>query len=255
VLALEEVVVSGVASGREGLSKSLQGRAAGVSVSDKNIGINETSSSLQTEQIENQTTVDFEISIPFTVNSDNKSYSVDMAVYQLPAFYEYLCVPKIDRGAFLIANIVDWEKYSLLEGEANVFFEETYVGKTILDVRNSSDTLQISLGRDKSISVNREKTKDLTSRRFIGNRKEEVRNWKTIIRNNKGQKINMVVYEQVPVSTNSEIEVIVQKISSAKHNPENGEIKWEFTLEPAQTKEFEIQYTVRFPRNRNLIVE
>jgi hypothetical protein len=65
----------------------------------------------------------------------------------------------------------------------------------------------------------------------------------------------MVVYEQVPVSTNSEIEVIVQKISSAKHNPENGEIKWEFTLEPAQTKEFEIQYTVRFPRNRNLIVE
>ncbi|MDP3452317.1 MAG: mucoidy inhibitor MuiA family protein [Bacteroidales bacterium] len=255
MLALEEVVVSGVASGREGLSKSLQGRAAGVSVSDKNIGINETSSSLQTEQIENQTTVDFEISIPFTVNSDNKSYSVDMAVYQLPAFYEYLCVPKIDRGAFLIANIVDWEKYSLLEGEANVFFEETYVGKTILDVRNSSDTLQISLGRDKSISVNREKTKDLTSRRFIGNRKEEVRNWKTIIRNNKGQKINMVVYEQVPVSTNSEIEVIVQKISSAKHNPENGEIKWEFTLEPAQTKEFEIQYTVRFPRNRNLIVE
>jgi hypothetical protein len=255
VLALEEVVVSGVASGREGLSKSLQGRAAGVSVSDKNIGINETSSSLQTEQIENQTTVDFEISIPFTVNSDNKSYSVDMAVYQLPAFYEYLCVPKIDRGAFLIANIVDWEKYSLLEGEANVFFEETYVGKTILDVRNSSDTLQISLGRDKSISVNREKTKDLTSRRFIGNRKEEVRNWKTIIRNNKGQKINMVVYEQVPVSTNSEIEVIVQKISSAKHNPENGEIKWEFTLDPAQTKEFEIQYTVRFPRNRNLVVE
>jgi hypothetical protein len=125
----------------------------------------------------------------------------------------------------------------------------------ILDVRYSTDTLQISLGRDKGISVNREKTKDLTSRRFIGSKKEEVRNWKTTVRNNKGQKINMVVYEQVPVSTNAEIEVIIQKDSDGKHNPENGEIKWEFTLEPSETKEFEIQYAVRFPRIRNLNVE
>jgi hypothetical protein len=255
ILALEEVMVTGYGGVRKGLAQSLQGRTAGVSVNDKNVRIGGASTTLQTAQVENQTTVDFEISIPFTVNSDNKSYSVDMAVYELPAFYQYRSVPKIDRGAFLIANIVDWEKYSLLEGEANVFFEDTYVGKTILDVRYSSDTLQISLGRDKSISVHREKTKDLTSRRFIGNRKEEVRNWKTSVRNNKGQKINMIVYEQVPVSTNSEIEVNVQKNSGAKHNTENGEIKWEFTLEPSETKEFEIQYSVRFPRNRNLVVE
>lgn len=255
MLALEEVVVTGYGKSRKGLTKSLQGRVAGVSTSDDNIRIRGTSSILPTEQVENQTTVDFEISIPFTVNSDNKSYSVDMAVYELPAFYQYLSVPKIDRGAFLIANIVDWEKYSLLEGEANVFFEDTYVGKTILDVRYSSDTLQISLGRDKSISVNREKTKDLTSKRFIGSKKEEVRNWKTTVKNNKGQTINMVVYDQVPVSTNTGIEVDVQEISQAKHNPENGEIKWEFSLEPSATKEFEIQYSVKFPRNRNLIVE
>jgi hypothetical protein len=255
LVALEEIVVVGYGTSRRGLTQSLQGRAAGISVMDEEIKIRGTSSTLPFTHIENQTTVDFEINIPFTVSSDNKSYLVDMAVYELPAFYQYLCVPKVDRGAFLIANIVDWEKYSLLEGEANVFFEDTYVGKTILDVRYSTDTLQISLGRDKSISVNREKTKDLTSRRFIGSRKEEVRNWKTAVRNNKGQKINMVIYDQVPVSTNSEIEVNVQKISGAKQNLENGEIKWEFILEPSETKEFEIQYSVRYPRNRNLVVE
>lgn len=46
---------------------------------------------------------------------------------------------------FLIANIIDWEKYSLLEGEANVFFEDTYIGKTILDVKYASDTLKLSV--------------------------------------------------------------------------------------------------------------
>lgn len=254
-LSLDEVVVISSGTNNKGLAQTLQGRAAGISVRGLNSETTEASAILPTMQVENQTTVDFEITIPFTINSDNKSYSVDMAVYELPAVYQYMSVPKIDKGAFLIASIVDWEKYSLLEGEANLFFEDTYVGKTILDVRYSTDTLQISLGRDKGITVNREKTKDLTTRRFIGNRKEEVRNWKTSVRNNKGQAVNMVIYDQVPVSTNSDIEVLVQKTSGARHNPDDGEIKWEFTLSPAETKEFEIQYSVRFPRNRNLVVE
>jgi hypothetical protein len=65
----------------------------------------------------------------------------------------------------------------------------------------------------------------------------------------------MVIYDQVPVSTNSEIEVIVQRISGARQNNENGEVKWEFNLAPVETRQFEIQYSVRFPRNRNLAVE
>ncbi len=256
MVALEEIVVIGYGSGKKGLAQPLQSRVAGAFVADDaNIMIRGISSPIPTAQVQNQTTVDFEINMPFTVSSDNKSYSVDMAVYELPAFYQYLSVPKVDRGAFLIANIVDWEKYSLLEGEANVFFEDTYVGKTILDVRYSSDTLQLSLGRDKGITVQREKTKELTSKRFIGNRKEEVRNWKTTVRNNKGQAINMLVYDQVPVSLNTEIEVLIHNISGAKHNTENGILKWEFTLQPSETREFEVQYGVRFPRNRHLVVE
>src|SRR5690554_3651924 len=122
-----------------------------------------------------------------------------MEFYDLPAFYQYYCVPKIDKDAFLIANIVDWEKYNLLEGEANVFFEDTYVGKTLMDVRYASDTLEISLGRDKKVSVNREKIKDYTAKQFIGNKKEETRAWKTTVKNNKNQAINMIILDQVPV--------------------------------------------------------
>jgi hypothetical protein len=251
-MALQEVVVTGY--GRKGLAQQLSGRVAGISL-DEEIRVRGVSSPVPVAQVEYQTTVDFEINIPFTINSDNKNHSVDMAVYELPAFYQYLSVPKIDRGAFLIANIVDWEKYSLLEGEANIFFEDTYVGKTILDVKYASDTLMLSLGRDKSISVNREKRKELTSRRFMGNRKEEVRNWQVTVKNNKSQNINMVIFDQVPVSTNSEIEVIVQRISGARHNAENGEVKWEFNLAPQESRDFEIQYSVRFPRNRMLVVE
>lgn len=254
--ALEEIVVVGYGQSRSGLTSSvIQGRVSGVPANEKTLRARGTAEPIPTIQAKNQTSVDFEINIPFSVYSDNKSYSVDMAVYELPATYQYMAVPKIDKSAFLIARIIDWEKYSLLEGEANIFFEDTFVGKSVLDIRYASDTLQISLGRDKSISINREKTKDITTKRFVGNRKEEVRNWRTIIRNNKGQSIHLVIYDQVPVSTNSEIEVTVQKLVEGKHNPDNGEIKWEFTLEPSRNKELELQYSVRFPRNQNLIIE
>jgi len=249
---LEEVVVSSYSGKRKKkteLSDGLAGFASDVKIRGA------ASIAIPTVQIENQTSVDFEIKIPYTVKSDNKSYSVDIDSYSLPAFYQYYSVPKVDNTSFLTANITDWEKYNLLEGEANIFFEGTFVGKSLLDVRFASDTLQISLGRDKNVSVTREKVKDFTSKKFIGSKKEESRAWDIIIKNNKNQPINMVVFDQVPVSTLDEIKIEVSKISRAKLNRTTGEIKWEFRLDPKKSKEFSLQYSVKYPKNRNLVFE
>ena len=256
-MKLEEVVVVGYGiQKKRSISNALQGKVAGVSVDKSDMKIRGTSSlAIPTAQVENQTTVNFEIKTPYTIKSDNKNYTVDIEFYDLPAIYQYYCVPKIDKDAFLIAKIVDWEKYSLLEGEANVFFEETYVGKTLLDVRYASDTLEISLGRDKKVSVNREKIKDFSTKQFIGNKKEETRTWKTTVKNNKNQEINMIVLDQVPVSTAEDIEVNVLNISGAKHDLATGELKWEFTLKPVDKRELDLKYSVKYPKFRNLIIE
>ena len=263
-LQLEELVVVGYGVSNKKNSNFLQGKLAGVTTNQSDIRIRGASSiakpttqslAIPTAQVENQTTVDFEIKTPYTIKSDNKNYTVDMEFYDLPAFYKYYSVPKIDKDAFLIAHITNWEKYNLLEGEANVFFEDTYVGKTLMDIRNASDTLEISLGRDKKVSVNREKVKDFTTKQFIGSKKEETRTWKTTIKNNKNQAINMIILDQVPLSTNADIEVNAQNISGAKQDVETGEIKWEVELKPNEKREFELKYSVKFPKNRNLVVE
>ncbi len=248
--ALEEVVVTGYGRKKQNsLSNDLEGKVAGLQIRG--------ASSLQipSEQVVKQTTVDFKIEIPFTVKSDNKNYSVDMVNYNLPAEYRYFCVPKINKDAFLIANISDWEKYNLLEGEANIFFEDTYVGKTLLDTRYATDTLQISLGKDKNVSVKREKVKDLTTKQFIGGKKEESRVWNITVKNNKSQRINMLIFDQVPVSTLEEIKIEIIEISGAKHNLETGEIKWDFSIEPSENKKLELNYSVKYPKYKNLIIE
>jgi hypothetical protein len=258
VTALDEVVVVGYGVQKdEEIDDALQGKTAGIMIRGNSSikSRNSESIAIPFEKTENQTSINFEISTPYTVNSDNKNYSVDMVVYQVPAFFQYYSVPKIEKEAYLIANITGWENYNLLEGEANIFFEGTFVGKSLLDVRFASDTLQLSLGKDKNVIVNREKEKDFETRQFIGSKKEESKSWKTTIKNNKGQEINMVVLDQAPVSKLEEIEVDIQNVSGGKLNKESGEVKWEFTLKPMEKKEFDLKYSVKYPKSRNLTIE
>jgi len=206
-------------------------------------------------QIENATSVEFEIKTPYTIVSENKATVVEMEHYSLPTDYEYYCVPKADKDVFLLANIIDWEQYNLLEGEANIFFENTFVGKTILDVRYMSDTLNISLGRDKNIVVKREKVKEFTQTKFLSSKAEVTRDWKITVRNNKSQPISMALLDQIPVSTVSEIEVTPEELSNGVLNKETGEVKWKFVLPPTQKTEFKLLYKVRYPKDKNLTVE
>lgn len=245
-MALEQVVVTAYSNNRNKTVKE----------SDAKIKLRGTNSiAIPTETSINQTSVDFEIKTPYSVKSDNKTYVVDIESYQLPAHYQYFTAPKINKDVYLLASVTNWEKFNLLEGEANIFFENAYVGKSILDVRNATDTLQISLGRDKNISVNREKIKDFTSKQLIGNKKEDSRSWLTTIKNNKNQTINLMVLDQIPVSTLEEIEVKAVNLSGAKHILETGELKWEFKLQPQEKKEIELNYTVKYPKNKKLILE
>lgn len=256
-MAIEEVVVTAYGVKKNRLEKALGGAVAGVSADKlESMKIRGASSlAIPSEMVVKQTSVDFEINTPYSVPSDNKSYAVDMVAYELPAKYQYYCVPKIQKDAFLIANIVDWEKYSLLEGEANIFFEDSYVGKTLLNLNNATDTLSISLGRDKNVSINREKVKDYTTKQFIGSKKEETRSWQTTVKNNKNQPINITVMDQVPVSTIEEIEVQVQDLSAGNLDKGTGEIKWEFRLDSNSKKDFTLKYSVKYPKDRKLIIE
>ena len=254
VMALDEVVVVSYGGSTESsVSNQLEGKVSGISA--KSTSKKPSSVPIPVIQVENQTSVEFEIKTPYTVPSENKSTIVAMEQYYIPAEYEYYCVPKADKDAFLLANIVDWEQYNLLEGEANIFFENTFVGKTVLDVRYVSDTLSLSLGRDKNVSVQRDKSKEYNVKKFLGSKAETSREWKITVKNNKRQPITISLHDQIPVSTMQEIEVIAENISNGTLNKDTGEVKWKLTVLPSQKNELNLTYKVKYPKGKTLTVE
>jgi uncharacterized protein (TIGR02231 family) len=151
--------------------------------------------------------------------------------------------------------LTDWNKYNFLSGEANLFFEDTYIGKSLLDSHASSDTLNLSLGTDKNIVVTRTLQKNLTERQIIGSNKKETKDWQIKIKNRKNQPVNLLVEDQIPVSQNSSIEVEKQELSGGKLTETSGNVQWTLKLNPGDDKKLELRYQVKYPKNQQVIVQ
>jgi uncharacterized protein (TIGR02231 family) len=205
--------------------------------------VNTVQTSLNTE---------FDIGLPYTIQSSSKPVVVDIRNHELKADYIYSVAPKLDKDAFLIARALGWEDFSLLPGEANVFFEGTFVGKTQIDPNSIKDTLSISLGRDKRIVVKREKLKDFSSKKAIGTNQRNSYAFEISVRNTKTEVVNLAIEDQIPVSQNSQIEVTVGDYGNAKYNSTTGKLAWELVLQPGETKKVTYRFEVKYPRDRSV---
>ena len=254
---LNEVVVVGYGS-----QDALEGRVAGVSIGYDKKEYKASSYQIrgmatlpvEVAQTENQTNIEFNIANPYTIPNDGKQYLVEIGNYDLNATFEYYVAPKLNTDVFLTSQIIDWNKYNFLSGEANLFFEGTYIGKSLLDTHASSDTLNLSLGVDKNIVVTRTLQKTLTQRQIIGSNKKETKDWVIEIKNRKNQPVNLLVEDQLPVSQNTSIEVEKQEVSGGKVNDTDGKVQWALKMVPLENKKFELRYQVKYPKNQQVIV-
>ena len=247
-VSLNEIVVTARGIKREK-------KVLGYSASYIKTGKKDSNYSIPTEEIVNQTSVSFKIIEPYTIKSSNKDYVVSMKTYQTDATYIYYTVPRIEERAFLVASLKNWEQYNLLEGEASIYFEDTFIGTSLIDTRFTKNNLDISLGVDKNITVKRTKSKDFTTKQFIGNKKEETSLWDIAIKNNKRQSIKIIILDQIPISTREEITIALDKSFNGELDKKTGEIKWRKIINSNDIEEFQLKYTARYPKNKELLLD
>jgi len=202
-----------------------------------------------------ETTITFDIAIPTTVASDGKIQTVEIQRLTAPTDYKYVTLPKLSPLAYLTANITDWAKLSLQSGEATLYFENSFVGKSNLNVNQLTDTLTLSLGTDNSILVKREKRKDFTSKKVIGANKTETYSFLMTIRNNKTTPVKITLNDQIPISSNSGITVEPIELTGGRYNVQTGEIKWDLDIKQQETRQIILTYSVKYPKDKTVILE
>jgi len=256
---LEEVVVTGLGRVQNKSSITYEDEVGGNPGSAHEIKIRGLSSvpnaPLPVTLAEKTTNVSFKIDLPYTIESDNQASVITMSTIVIPVGYQYHTIPKVNTNAYLIARINDWEQYNFLAGQLSVVLDGTYIGSSLLDLGDADEILELSLGIDKSVSITRQRNTDYIDKRFLSKRQTESVGWKTIIKNNKEQAINIKVLDQVPVSTNDDIEVDITELSRAHLNEENGICTWELSLNPNEQRQLDLKYQVKYPRKSHLIIE
>jgi len=246
--ALNEVVKVGY-----GRAKSMAAPAEGASMAFEAPMQDIQTTADYTQIAVNDLSVSFDIALPYDIPSGGQPQLVDIARHEVPASYRHFAIPKLDTDAFLVAQLVDWEKYNLLNGKANVYFQGTYVGETQLLTQNTNDTLNVSLGRDKKMVVKRERLNEFSSKRFIGSNTRETVTYRITVRNNKPDAVKLTLEDQVPLSQNSDIEVSVEETTGAKYNSETGKLTWEVNLKPNENRTFDIRFEVKYPKGKAVI--
>jgi len=197
----------------------------------------------------------FDVNVPQTILSDGKPEVVELQRLTVPATYSYAATPKLATSAYLMGYITDWDKYNLLPGESNIYFSNTFTGKGYINTAELTDTLPVSLGADNNITIKREKRKDFTSQKLIGANRVETMSFLISVRNNKSQAASVKLRDQIPLSQNSDIIVEAVELTGGNINRITGEIAWDLKVEPRQTKEIILTYSVKHPKDKKVILE
>jgi uncharacterized protein (TIGR02231 family) len=205
-----------------------------------------------TSNTENQTNNIFEISIPYNIPSDGKEYVVAIQEYKAPAVYSYTAIPKLDKDAFLLANLINWDQTGLLPGDANLFNEGTFIGKSYFETRVTNDTIPVSLGREKNIILDRKKVKSFTEKNFTGGTKKTTLEFEIMVRNKKKSEIEITIEDQIPLSNTEEVTIELINGSNATYIKETGKLKWLVKLKPSESNTLKFGYIIKYPKKYNI---
>ncbi len=238
---MEEVVVTGYGNARK-----KESAAAATETIDP--------STLQrfTTLTESQLNSNFEIDLPYNIDSDGEMHSVTIKEEKINATLKNFAIPKLDRDAYLLAEITNWQKLDLLPGIANIIMDDTYIGKSVIDPNSTADTLNLSLGKDKRVAIKRTAVKEFTSSKINGNSNIQLFTYELTVKNNKTSIVDLLLKDQYPISTTKEIETKLEESIDAAVNTETGILTWKVTLKPGESKKMRFSYRVKYPKEMKI---
>ena len=194
----------------------------------------------------------FEIKKPYSILSDGDITAIELNSFDLQADYEHFAAPILNENVFMTATFKDWEQHNLLPGEANVYFEGAFAGKTSIDPYTTKKEMTLSLGIDPNITVVRKQDKNFKSKSFTGSNRILDRTYELVVKNNKSVPINIKLMDRVPLSQNKEIKVDDIETFNADYDSKKGLLVWKLEVAPKASKTEVFSFKVRYPKFRTI---
>tara|TARA_Y100000766_G_scaffold113017_1_gene96979 strand:- start:3113 stop:4618 length:1506 start_codon:yes stop_codon:yes gene_type:complete len=201
---------------------------------------------------ENLTFTSFKIPQKLSINSEEGEKGVTILKRKLPADYQYFAVPKKSNGVFLIAQVTEWEKLPLIPGKSHIYFDNTFIGKSYIKPNIMNDTLEVSLGQDQNILINRKKqeNKCLNKTTILGATK--TRGYEINIKNNRNKTIKIQIMDQIPISKSNRIKITSKLGEGWSLDEDTGLLEWVLEIPSGDKKSSTFEFEIKHPKKLNI---
>lgn len=197
--------------------------------------------------------VTYGIGTPITIPGNGEPHKTTITVTGLKAELDYVTVPRIAQEAYLRATITNSSDYTILPGEASIFHENDFVGKTRLETISPTEEFEVQLGVDERIKIERELLTRDTGKNMIGTRQQVTYRYAVNITNLLQKPTKITVQDQYPLPDNSDIKIKLENVSPAPDEENDLHIlTWELDLPDDKQRTIEIAFTIDYGRNQSV---
>lgn len=194
------------------------------------------------------------IALPYTLKNSTEPNTLVINQKEVTADYRYLATPKLVEEVYLQAEIKDWENLNLLNGRANIYYMNSFVGNSYINTNELEELLNIPMGIDKNIQISRINNEKIRKEPiFIGTTIEQKESYTIKVRNTYNSPVKVTIYDQLPLSQENNINVADAVYKDGVLDKDTGEIEWNITLEAKQEKSLPLNYTLSYPKNRQVM--
>ena len=198
----------------------------------------------------------FTISGLHSIKANNEPTKVPIMSHTFDVHLRYSTVPKLDSHSYLKVKAVNSTDFVLLPGKCNVFADNQFVGNSQMNLVNVNEEFWTFVGVDDAVSCSRALVSCKTAEKgsmLTGRRTRVEYSYQFKCKNTKSSPVEVVVWDQYPISEDKKIVVVVQTPEKGAANGPRFEtndlnaIEWFYNLEGGVEIVYDYVFYVEYP--------
>lgn len=183
-----------------------------------------------------------------SIPADGAPHKVFVAELQLPPKLDYITTPKLVQAAYRRAKVNNDSPYLLLPGQANLFANDEFIGATRLELTPPQGEIELYLGVDDRIKVERELLRRDTDKTLIGGKRRVRFAYQITLENLLTTQARLNLQDQAPVAGHEDVKVRLESVEpKPTRQSELNILEWDFNLAPKEKRTVRFDFTVEYP--------
>jgi uncharacterized protein (TIGR02231 family) len=205
------------------------------------------------EVTESGAALTYQISNRADVPGNHNARKVTVASFRLRPTLDLVTAPRREPVCYRRAKGRNESPYTLLPGPAQLFEGDEYLGATRIRHTAPGQELELALGADDRVRVERKLTARIVDKTFLNDRRRIRYGYRIEIENLRDTPQTVIVRDQLPVAKHEQVKVKLESVDPkpAKHTELN-QLEWKIVLDKGARQVLQLEFSVEHPREMQM---